>query len=310
MSVDHPSPPDAVGAQIVSLNDARYPPLLRTIHDPPAVLYVRGDATSLSRPQLAVVGARRATAVGQRIAEALSAAAVRAGLGICSGLALGIDAAAHRGALSAGGNTIGVMATGIETVYPLRHRGLADDILKTGCLVSEFPPGTPPRRENFPQRNRIISGLALGVLVVEAALPSGSLITARTAMEQGREVFALPWSIAHSGGAGCLYLLRDGAKMVLGIDDILGELDALYALQGELLRHCESGEAPPADHSDSAVLALLGYEPTSLDSLVACSGLPPSRVMAELSLLEVAGRVIRCPGGYMRSGAEIAGRPC
>lgn len=302
MSVDQDAALAAVEAQIVPLGDSRYPPLLRTIHDPPPALYVRGDPALLQRPHLALVGARRASAAGLQLAQSLSSALAAAGLGVCSGLALGIDAAAHRGALSGGGATVAVMATGIETVYPRRHLQLAGDILVSGCLISEFPPGTPPRRENFPRRNRIISGLSLGVLVVEAALHSGSLITARCALEQGREVFALPWSVAHGGGAGCLRLLRDGAKMVLDVDDILVEIESLCRLQGELLQRPES---EPAAHEDcgaeSAVLSLLGDEATTLDRLVACSGLPASRIMAELSLLEVAGSVTRCPGGYART---------
>ncbi|MEH6586854.1 MAG: DNA-processing protein DprA [Halioglobus sp.] len=290
----------AAGADIVSLADPLYPPLLKTIPDPPALLYVRGDPTLLQRPQLAIVGSRRATAAGLKAAEKLAAAAVSCGLGVTSGLALGIDGAAHKGALAAGGNTVAVMATGIESIYPARHRTLGEDIAASGCLVSEFPPGTRPLPYNFPKRNRIISGLSLGVLVVEAALPSGSLITAGTATEQGREVFALPWSIAHIGGAGCLRLLRDGAKMVLCIEDIVEELDSLYGLQLELLQDGGGGEPDVTEQSDSALLALLGYEATSLDQLVVASGLPVARLLGELTTLEISGRVSRCPGGYIR----------
>ena len=185
----------AVSARIVPVTDPLYPPLLRAIHDPPPLLYVRGDPAVLAQAQLAVVGSRRASPAGLRAASTLAGEAVAAGLQICSGLAQGIDGAAHRGALAAGGNTTGVMATGIDRVYPARHRSLAEELPRSGCLVSEFPPGVAPLRQNFPRRNRIISGLALGVLVVEAAPASGSLITARMALEQGREVFTLPWSI-------------------------------------------------------------------------------------------------------------------
>jgi DNA processing protein len=290
---------EAVDAQLIALSDARYPPLLREIHDPPERLYVRGDPALLSRPQLAIVGARRASAVALRIAETFAAAAVGAGLQVCSGLAQGIDGAAHRGALAGQGTTVAVMGTGINAVYPAVHTALADDIVASGCLVSEFPPGTPPRRQNFPQRNRIISGLSLGVLVIEAALPSGSLITARTALEQGREVFALPWSIAHQGGAGCLHLLRDGARMVLTIEDVLQELGSLYGLQLQLLQ----GEAVAAalDSDAPALLQLLGYEELGLDALVSRSGLPVAELMSQLSSLELAGAIVRGPGGYMRS---------
>jgi DNA processing protein len=163
-------------------------------------------------------------------------------LHICSGLALGIDSAAHRGALATGGKSVAVMATGIDRVYPQRHQALAAQLEQAGCLVTEFLPGTPPLRHNFPKRNRIISGLSLGVLVIEAALPSGSLITAGTALEQGREVFALPWSMLHDGGRGCLQLIRDGAKMVQDVDDILEELGSLYARQA-----CANGRVLAAD---------------------------------------------------------------
>ena len=195
----------AAGAIALAIDDERYPPLLRVIHDPPPLLYVRGDPAVLQEPHLAVVGSRRASPAGLRVAQILTGQVARAGLHICSGLALGIDGAAHRGALEAGGKSVAVMATGIDTIYPHRHLALAAQLEQAGCLVTEFPPGTPPLRQNFPKRNRIISGLSLGVLVVEAALPSGSLITAGAALEQGREVFALPWSMLHDGGRGCLF---------------------------------------------------------------------------------------------------------
>jgi DNA processing protein len=302
MSVEDPSSRAAMSAaseETIVLADPRYPPLLKAIPDPPPLLYVRGDPELLQRPQLAIVGSRRATVAGLQAAEKLAVAAVRAGLVVTSGLALGIDGAAHRGALSAAGGTVAVMATGIETVYPRRHCDLGLEIARRGCLVSEFPQGTRPLPHNFPRRNRIISGLSLGVLVVEAALPSGSLITASTATEQGREVFALPWSIAHTGGAGCLRLLRDGAKMVLGIDDVLEELDSLYGLQLELLREsaCEQVDETV---NESMLLSLVGFEATSLEDLVTSSGLSASQVMSELSGLELSGRVSRCPGGYIR----------
>ncbi|MEP4145809.1 MAG: DNA-processing protein DprA [Halioglobus sp.] len=298
---DLPAALGAANAGVLSLADPLYPALLKTIADPPPLLYVRGNPALLAQPQLAIVGARRATVAGMQAAEKLAIAAVRAGLAVTSGLALGIDGAAHRGALSAGGGTVAVMATGIETIYPHRHRSLGEEIALSGCLVSEFPPGTKPLPYHFPRRNRIISGLSLGVLVVEAALPSGSLITANTAAEQGREVFALPWSTAHKGGAGCLRLLRDGAKMVQGIEDILDELGSLYGLQMEL-QEPEIDEEPQAGEEDEpAILSLLGYEACSLDQLVIASGLPAGQVMGQLSALELSGRVARCPGGYIRS---------
>lgn len=291
---------EAAGVRLVTLSDDHYPPLLREIHDPPDTLYVRGDPALLSRPQLAVVGSRRASAVALRIAETFAEAAVTAGLQVCSGLAQGIDGAAHRGALAGKGTTVAVMGTGIDAVYPAAHRALAEEIAANGCLVSEFPLKTPPRRQNFPQRNRLISGLSLGVLVIEAALPSGSLITARTALEQGREVFALPWSIAHQGGAGCLRLLRDGARMVLTIEDVVEELGSLYSLQLELLPAAAPAKAAPAP-DEPALLQLLGYEELGLDVLLSRSGLPAPELLSQLSSLEIAGAIVRGPGGYMRS---------
>lgn len=293
------SPAQDAGALIQRGEDA-YPPLLSEIHDPPDVLYVRGRPDALLQPQMAIVGSRRASSAGLSLASRLAAELSAAGLGVCSGLALGVDGAAHRGALEAGGASVAVMATGVETVYPRRHLPLASQLMQTGCLVTEFPPGTPPRREHFPQRNRIISGLSLGVLVVEATPGSGSLITARAALEQGREVFALPWSALHDGGRGCLQLLRDGAKMVESVDDILEELGPLFRF------HTESSSAPRPLHTVAvpagalALLQFLGYEVVSLDRLVADSGQPVSVVLDQLSALELDGQVARVSGGYIR----------
>jgi DNA processing protein len=276
---------------------------LREIHDPPPLLYVRGDPALLREAQLAVVGSRRASPAGLRAAEVLSGQLTSAGLHICSGLALGIDGAAHLGALAAGGKSIAVMATGIDKVYPLRHRELAGELEQLGCLVTEFPPGTPPRRENFPQRNRIISGLSLGVLVVEAALPSGSLITAGTALQQGREVFALPWSMFHKGGEGCLHLLRDGAKMVQTIDDVLEELGPLYALQQDLFASAQGNEEQIEGLPGGLqpLLEWVGFELTTVDQLLKVSTKPVAQVLADLSALEMAGLIVRSAGGYIRS---------
>lgn len=287
----------AVGAAVVAIDDEQYPPLLRAIHDPPPLLYVRGDASVLPEAQLAVVGSRRASAAALRVAELLSGQLARAGLHICSGMAIGIDGAAHRGALAANGKSVAVIATGIDRVYPYRHRALAAQLEQSGCLVTEFPPGTPPLRQNFPQRNRLISGMSLGVLVIEAALPSGSLITAGTALEQGREVFALPWSMLHEGGRGCLQLIRDGAKMVLAVEDILDELAPLYTLQQD-----QSDAAPGCVVAPDAswLLALVGFEAVTLDELVHRSGRPVAQVLGELSFLELGGQVARMAGGYIR----------
>ncbi|CAA0115029.1 DNA processing protein DprA [Halioglobus japonicus] len=291
----------AVDAIALSVDDEQYPPLLREIHDPPPVLYVRGDPGLLKDAQLAVVGSRRASPAALRVAQMLGGQFTQAGLHVCSGLALGIDGAAHRGALEAGGNSIAVMATGIDRIYPHRHRELATQLAQVGCVVTEFPPGTPPRRQNFPQRNRIISGLSLGVLVIEAALPSGSLITAGTALAQGREVFALPWSILHEGGRGCLQLIRDGAKMVFNVEDILEELGPLYSLQQDCFKTAGaagSPEEPPA--GELWLLDLVGFEVITLDELVQRSAKPVAQVMAALSALELAGQIARSGGGYIR----------
>lgn len=288
----------AVGASVVAIDDELYPPLLRAIHDPPPLLYVRGDPRVLPDAQLAVVGSRRASPAALRVAELLSGQLVHAGLHICSGMAIGIDGAAHRGALAAGGRSVAVIATGIDRVYPYRHRALASQLEERGCLVTEFPPGTPPLRQNFPQRNRLISGMSLGVLVIEAALPSGSLITAGTALEQGREVFALPWSVLHEGGRGCLQLIRDGAKMVLAVEDILEELALQYELQ-QYRVDAPSAEAVAPD--SSWLLGFLGFETVTLDELVHRSARPVAQVLGELSVLELDGQVTRMAGGYIRS---------
>lgn len=282
----------AAGVSTLAIDDEYYPPLLRNIYDPPRLLYVRGDPALLCVPQLAVVGSRLATRAGIRLARTLSGQVSAAGLLVGSGLAVGIDTAAHEGALQLEGRTVAVMATGIDRIYPYRNLALARRIEANGCLVSEFPPGTPPRRHHFPKRNRIISGMARGVLVVEAALPSGSLITAAMALEQGREVFALPWSPLHEGGLGCLQLLRDGAKMVRGVDDILEEFGACGVSAGSALGDCRQQQ--------SWLLPLVGYEAITLDELVAGTTRPAAHVLSELSSLELSGQIQRLSSGYIR----------
>ena len=291
----------AMGVQTLAIDDERYPPLLRLIPDPPALLYALGDISLLREPQVAMVGSRRASAAGLRAAHDLAGQLTAAGLLVCSGLALGVDGAAHRGALAANGKSIAVMATGIDLIYPLRHRDLADQLQANGCLLTEFPPGTPPRPHNFPQRNRIISGLSLGVVVVEAALPSGSLITANAAVEQGREVFALPWSMLHRGGEGCLQLLRDGAKMVRAPQDILEELGPLYAAYKQLDGPAGvTGQAAPDYAAVLAILELVGFEASSVDQLAVDANMSIEQLLVQLSELELMGLVQRCPGGYIR----------
>jgi len=292
---------NSLGAQVLCITDEAYPALLTTIYDPPPLLYLRGDASLLQQAQLAIVGSRRASPAGLRAARELSGQLASSGLHICSGLALGIDGEAHRGALAVGGSTVGVMASGIDQIYPARHKNLAEEMVGQGCLVTEYPPGCKPARYRFPQRNRILSGLSLGVLVIEAALPSGSLITAGTALEQGREVFALPWSMYHERGRGCLRLIRDGAKMVENMADITDELGPLYALQQDLFVQ-PAPKAPSAasrSPGQQKILAMIGYEAVSVDELVGQSLLPVAAVMAALSALEIEGCIARSGGGYI-----------
>ena len=297
MRVDKPRPAAAGDMFTIGLGDSGYPPLLREIHDPPPRRYLRGNPDLLLQPHLAIVGSRRASAAGLRLARDIAAAVVGAGMVVCSGLALGIDGAAHRGALDGGGQTTAVLGTGVDTIYPRRHRALGEAIAAQGCLVSEFPPDTAPLPHNFPRRNRLISGICLGTLVVEAARPSGSLITASSAMEQGREVFALPWSPLHAGGAGCLKLLREGAVMVTGVQDILDELGAMGSCQHELLRVVADQAVDPAA---AALLERIGFEAVGIDDLALSCGLPPGDLLPLLSRLEMAGAVQRAPGGYIR----------
>lgn len=279
---------------LLAITEPGYPVLLREIADAPPLLYVRGDPALLSRPQLAVVGSRNPTHGGIDNARAFSAALARAGLVITSGLALGIDAAAHQSALESGGTTVAVAATGLDRVYPSAHRALAHAIAEQGALVSDFPLGTPPRRENFPQRNRLISGLALGVLVVEAAERSGSLITARLAAEQGREVFAIPGSIHSPLARGCHRLIRQGAKLVETAQDVLEELGALAQV---VMTSAELAPPPALDPATATVLELVGFDPVDIDTLVARSGLTPGELSSMLLHMELHGLVEARPGG-------------
>lgn len=276
--------------------DPDYPPLLRELPDAPVALYVHGDRSLLAQPQLAIVGSRNPTPAGRENAAAFAKSLAGTGLVITSGLALGIDGAAHRGALEAG-RTIAVAGTGLDRVYPPRHRELAHAIVESGAVVSEFPLGTSPRPENFPVRNRIISGLSLGVLVVEAAQQSGSLITARLAVEQGREVFAIPGSIHAPQARGCHALIRQGAKLVETANDILEELAPLAALATPTAHE----SAPTLSHEEAEFLTHLGYDSVHADVIVERSGLTPDRVSSMLLTLELRGLIAAGPGGtYQR----------
>ena len=279
---------------IVTLADDNYPQLLLQTADPPSVLYVKGRMELLNNPAIAVVGSRNATAQGIANAEGFAHALSDAGLTVVSGLALGVDAAAHRGGLAGVAHSIAVVGTGLDVVYPARNRDLAHRLAAEGALVSEFALGTPALGSNFPRRNRVISGMSLGCLVVEAALQSGSLITARFANEQGREVFALPGSIHSPLAKGCHTLIKQGAKLVDSANDILEELN-LNTVTPTLL------DSPALDADAASMLEFLGYEPSSLDVLCARSALGANIVSALMLRLEMLGLIENLPGGqYQR----------
>jgi DNA processing protein len=291
------------GNSVVTLADDAYPRLLLEIGDPPAVLYCRGSSELLNRPALALVGSRNATAQGSSNAEQFARSFSTAGFTIVSGLAQGIDAAAHRGGLAGEGSTIAVLGTGVDIAYPQANAALAAQIAANGLLLSEFPLGTKALAHNFPRRNRLISGLAQGCLVIEAALASGSLITARAAAEQGREVFAVPGSIHSPLSKGCHALIKSGAKLAESAEDVLSELSA-YGRSGKAIPRGAPGAAAtagPAGSADESLLACMGFDPADVDSLCTRAGLPPEKVSAELLRLELAGRVTVLPGGlYQR----------
>jgi DNA processing protein len=285
------------GIEIVTEASESYPRALREIHDPPGVLFVRGQIRPNDALAIGIVGTRHATHYGLRQAERLAGGLARAGLTVISGLARGIDAAAHRGAMAAGGRTIAVLASGVMNIYPPEHDKLAEEVMAQGALVSESPPRSAPLAGTFPQRNRLISGMSLGVIVVEAADRSGALITARHAMEQGREVFAVPGSVESRASKGCHRLLRDGAKLVESADDVLEELGPLVEAaprgDGQVIHH-------PAEllinEIEQQVLATVRCEATSIDQIVAETRLPVSQVLSTLSVLEMR-RLIRRLGG-------------
>jgi DNA processing protein len=286
--------------RILTEDDADYPRVLREIHDPPGILFLKGQIAPQDGIAIAIVGSRHATRYGLAQAERLAASLARAGVTIVSGLARGIDGAAHRGALSAGGRTLAVLGSGLLNIYPSEHLELAHDVAQSGAVISEAPPLSPPISGAFPQRNRIISGLTLGVLVVEASTQSGALITARHAMEQGRDVFAVPGQVDNRMARGCHRLIRDGAKLVETADDILEELGPLVAptqsASGDQVRH-------PAElllnEIEQQVLAAIGTASTSIDTIVASSGLPTGQVLSTLSVLEMRHLVRRLSGNFV-----------
>ena len=288
------------GNQLVTLGDPAYPPALLALTDPPPLLYVKGRLELLHEPAVAVVGSRHATAQGLVNAATFSRSLAGHGLAIVSGLALGVDGAAHRAALDEPGGTVAVVGTGADLVYPARHRSLAQALAERGAIVAEWPLGTPARAAHFPQRNRIIAGLARGVLVIEAAAQSGSLITARLANELGREVLAIPGSIHSPLAKGCHRLLKEGAKLVETIDDVLQELrwgapPLDVATRGET--DGSQTAAAPRQRDAQRVLDSLGHDPATLATLLERTGLGSATLQAALLRLELAGHIAAMPGG-------------
>lgn len=282
---------------IVTLADDDYPQSLLNISDPPLLLYVKGRLDLLNKPSLAVVGSRNATPQGLKNAEAFSLSISEAGLCVISGMAHGIDAAAHRGALRGTGSSIAIVGTGLDKVYPAANRELAHALAAEGTIISEFPLGTPPLAPNFPRRNRLISGMSLGCLVVEASLQSGSLITARLALEQGRDVFAIPGSIHAPQSKGCHSLLKQGAKLVESARDILDEIGGLIAP----VEHRRGNSEPDVGNGNSVLLELMGHDPVGMETLNSRCNLTVGQLSAMLLALELEGNVSVLPGGlYQR----------
>jgi DNA processing protein len=277
---------------IVTLADPDYPKALLEIADPPPLLYAKGNIALLNKLSIAIVGSRNASVQGEKNAEAFAQGLAVHGLCIVSGLALGIDGAAHRGALKAKGDTIAVVGTGLDMVYPAQHRDLAHQIASSGLIISEFPLGTLSKPQNFPRRNRLISGLSLGCLVVEANLKSGSQITARLSAEQGREVFAIPGSIHSPLAKGCHQLIKQGAKLVDSLQDIVEELNLSKAVSATLAE-----ENSPTNQDQQTLLESMGYDAISIESLVQLTGLTVSTLSSMLTLLELEGRITGLAGG-------------
>lgn len=279
---------------LVTLADSDYPRQLLEISDPPPLLYCKGHTRWLNTPSIAVVGSRNSSPQGEKNAADFAEALCQRGLCVVSGMALGIDGAAHKGALKASGATVAVVGTGLDIVYPARHRDLAHQIAEYGLIISEFPLGTPSKAQNFPRRNRIISGLALGTLVIEANVQSGSLITARLAAEQGREVFAIPGSIHSPLSKGCHQLIKQGAKLVDNIQDIVDELGIFTTIS------VQDHSATIASES-SSLLDCMGFDPISMEVLIDRSGLTSENLSAMLLVLELESKVATLPGGrYQR----------
>ncbi len=301
---------------VLTCDDPRYPALLRELPDRPPVIFVDGELDALAEPQLAVVGSRNPTAQGRDTARDFAAQLAGCGLGIVSGLAEGIDTAAHNGALAVQGTTVAVLGSGVDVIYPRSNAELAAWIRRRGALLSEFALGAPPRREHFPRRNRLIAGLSLGTLVVEAARRSGSLITARWAMERGREVFAIPGSIHNPMSRGCHALIKQGAKLTETADDILSELNFSAFFGPVPARHAAPraggssarGPAPGMDKDHKILLDALGFDPVDLDTLVVRTGFRPEIVSSMMLILELEGHVQAAPGGRYARVANMESR--
>lgn len=289
------------GCYVYGYDDALYPPQLKQIFDPPLIIYVKGNPDILSQQQLAIVGSRSASISAKEITKSFAQQLWQQGVIVTSGLAIGIDGCAHKAVVDVKGQTIAVVATGLDSVYPSRHKQLAKDIIANGgAILSEFPPGTLAKPGHFPKRNRIISGLSKGVLVVEAQLKSGSLITARTAIEQNREVFAVPGNIANPLAQGCHYLIKQGAKLVENISDITEELDFSLTKDDENLRIKKVNNNVKQSLSIDPLLASVGDEITPIDVIVSRSKLPIEEALKRLTVLELKGQVLMVPGGYQK----------
>ena len=287
---------DRLKLQVIEVEDPDYPSLLREIHDPPMVLYYRGNLEAVRGASIGVVGTREATGYGIELAKRLGYQLAYAGVGVISGLARGIDTAAHQGALAAKGKTAAVLGCSMDQVYPAENRALAEKMEESGgCVMSEFCLGTAPDRQTFPMRNRIVSGLSKGLLVVEAARASGAMITAKQALEQGRQVFAVPGRIDHPQSGGCHQLLKDGARLVESVEDVLAEFEFLLP-PGEM----PAPKPPPANlgEQETKVLEALGREEMQVDELTRKCGLPSPVVSATLLKLEIKRRVRQMPGKY------------
>jgi DNA processing protein len=288
---------ESSGVRVLASTDSDYPQQLLQLKDAPTILFVRGDVHTLSSRQLAMVGARKATFAGRAQAQQFARYFVRAGLTVTSGLAAGIDAASHEGALQGGGATVAVCATGLDRVYPTQHRRLAERICASGALVSEFPPASSPRRENFPRRNRIISGLSEGALVVESARKSGSLITARRTRELGRTVFAIPGSIGNEVSRGCHQLIREGAHLVEEPAEVLRSLKISLPNEGVAGHTGHPGGCGVMDKGYEMLLDAVGFEPATVDVLVLRTGLTGESITSMLLALELEGHIASYPGG-------------